>query len=184
LTPHERQKLHSRYAKRFYNSLTCRQRCMRSRCVPRKALHDPQFSAWRKIISSNNDQSLITMTGFNHQTFEWLNNLFEPYYSSHSPHVDANGSIVPIPCQGYGRPRLMSAADCLGLCLAWTRTTGPLFLLQVVFGMTRTSCSVYLRFGRRLLIHILHNNEYAKIAIPTIKKYINTKTWCTYVTHY
>jgi hypothetical protein len=64
----------------------------------------------------------------------------------------------------------MSAADCLGLCLAWTRTTGPLFLLQVVFGMTKSSCSIYLRFGRRLLIHILHDNQYAKIAVPTAEK--------------
>jgi uncharacterized membrane protein YidH (DUF202 family) len=31
----------------------------------------------------------------------------------------------------------MSAADCLGLCLAWTRTTGPLFLLQVAFAIEK-----------------------------------------------
>jgi hypothetical protein len=70
LTSAERQKLHSHYAKRYYKSLSIRERRNRSRWVPRRALQDPQYSAWQKLLSSNDDQSLITLTGFNCQTFD------------------------------------------------------------------------------------------------------------------
>jgi hypothetical protein len=171
LTSAECQNLHSRYAKRYYKSLSICEQYNRSRWVPWRAVQDPQFSACQKLLSSNDDQSLITLTGFNCQTFNWLNESFTPYCNTHSPHVSKSGSIIPVPNNGYGCLRLMLAADCLGLCLAWTRTTGPLFLLHVVFGMTKLSCLISLQFGCRFIIHFLHNNTYAKIAVPTVEKF-------------
>ena len=73
-----------------------------------------------------------------------------------------------------GRPRLISARDCLGLVLGWTRTRGSNMVLQIIFGMTSTSVSMYLRFGRRILIKVLTNEPSAAIRIPdynTIRMY-------------
>jgi hypothetical protein len=39
------------------------------------------------------------------------------------------------------------------------------------FDMTKLSCLINLRFDRcRLLIHILLNNKYSEIAVPTVEK--------------
>jgi hypothetical protein len=40
-------------------------------------------------------------------------------------------------------------------------------VLQMIFGMTATPLSMYLRFGRRILIKVLQNHPYARIQIPT-----------------
>ena len=42
-----------------------------------------------------------------------------------------------------GHPRLMSAADCLGLVLTWTRTDGSTMVLELIFGMTQMSIYVW-----------------------------------------
>jgi hypothetical protein len=90
LTSAERRKLHSRYAKRYYKSLSIREKRNRSRCVPHRALQDPQHSAWRKLLWSNDDQSLITLTGFNRQTYDWLNNLYSPFTTIHTHRMLVN----------------------------------------------------------------------------------------------
>ena len=69
-----------------------------------------------------------------------------------------------------GRPQLMSAADALGLALAWTRTRGSQMVLQIIFGMPGTSVSMYIRFARRLIIMILQSDPYAAIRPPTLEK--------------
>ena len=85
----------------------------------------------------------------------------------------------------------MTAADCLGLNLAWTRLRGSSIALQLVFGMTGSRVSKWLRFGRRLLIMILSNHNDAAVRIPsavTIEGYKAavqlrhpslTDVWCT-----
>jgi hypothetical protein len=52
-----------------------------------------------------------------------------------------NGNIVP-QLEGRGHPRLLTAIDCLGLCLAWTRTRGSRMVLQIIFGMTAVPVSL------------------------------------------
>ena len=64
----------------------------------------------------------------------------------------------------------MSAADCLGLNLACTRLRGSTAVMQMVFGMSGTSVSMYLRFGRRLLISILKSHTDAALVIPSSEK--------------
>jgi hypothetical protein len=67
---------------------------------------------------------------------------------------------------------MMKGADCLGLvCLAWTRTMGSNMVLQIIFGMTATSVSLYLWFGRRILIEALKR---AAIMVPSVESI------CTY----
>ena len=40
----------------------------------------------------------------------------------------------------------------------------------MIFGMTTTSISMYLRFGRRILVHILKDEKSAKVVIPNDQK--------------
>jgi len=71
--------------------------------MPQIALLPPEKSAWRKIYESRSDQAMITFTGFDFDTFEWLNSKFEPYFKMYSPFIKGEAYIVPIPCPGKGR---------------------------------------------------------------------------------
>ena len=69
-----------------------------------------------------------------------------------------------------GRAPEEKAEMCLGLTLAWTRTRGAHWLLSMIFGMTANTVSVWLRFGIRLLVHILKHHEDAAVKLPTNEK--------------
>lgn len=163
----ENRFIHSRYKKRFYKALSLAQKRIRYNRMPRIALLPPSQSAWRKIYESGSDQALITLTGFDYDTFEWLHSKFEPYFNNYSPFIKNQSHIVPIPNPGRGRKRLISSRDCLALNLAWTRTRGNTSTLEVIFGMTGTPVDMYLLFGRRILIEILSNEPDAAIEIPS-----------------
>jgi hypothetical protein len=135
---------------------------------------------------------LITLTGLDFNTFDWLLEKFQEIHDNYSPFVDPHGRIVPRsnPQKG-GRPRLVTAFDCLGLCLAWTRTRGSNMVLQIIFGMTSSPVSMYLRFGRRILIHLLNAEPDAAVKAPSVatigvykdcirRKYpLLEDVWCT-----
>ena len=131
-----RNRIHSRYAKRFYLSLNAEERRRRDRRIPRLALVEPKMSAWKKILSSGNDQSLITTTGLDFNVFKELKQRFEPEYSRYSL-VPIEGKYVKVKDKS-GRRRLINGEDCLGLVLVWSRTRGSLAFLQVIFGLSRT----------------------------------------------
>jgi hypothetical protein len=59
---------------------------------------------------------------------------------------------------------------CLALILAWTRTRGSLAVLQIIFGVTASGLSLWLRFGRKMLIQALRSNELAVVALPTAEE--------------
>ena len=67
-----------------------------------------------------------------------------------------------------GRPRIISVEDCVGLILAWTRTQSSLVSLQLIFRLTYTHLSTYLRYGRRILIKVLKDEEDSKVKIPPL----------------
>ena len=69
-----------------------------------------------------------------------------------------------------GRPRIISVEDCVGLNLAWTRTQGSLMSLQLIFGLTYTHLSTYLRYGRRILIKVLKDEEDSRVKVPSLSK--------------
>ena len=168
LTNTRYKRMHSRYKKRFHKKLSAYQRRIRQCCIPRPALHDPSMSAWRVLYQSKHDQALITLMRLDFETFDWLADKFAAYYDSHSPWLDVtNGNIVPR-LEGRGRPRLLTAIDCLGLCLAWTRTRGSCMVLQIIFGMTAVPVSLYLRFSRRILIEVLTKEPDAAIKVPDL----------------
>ena len=66
-----------------------------------------------------------------------------------------------------GQKREVQPEDCLGLVLVWTRTRGLLNVLQLVFGLTYTNLSVYLRFGIRLIVETFSNDPLAQVTISS-----------------
>ena len=184
--------VYSRNRKIFYKTLSLEERRRRGRKIPRESLEHPSRSAWRKLYESGNDAALITLTGLDHVTFDELNIKFKLLFDSHTPHT-VNGTIeILAHCAGSrGRPRLIQSHDCLGLCLAWTRTRGSCYVLQLIFGMTGTALSLYIRFGRRLLITVLHHDVNAAVKLPSAEKIAAMKqavaerhpqlvdVWCT-----
>ena len=164
---------HSRYKKRFHKSLSYHQRKLRDRRVPRVSLLRPEVSGWRKIYQSKNNQSFVTLTGFDWPSFHALVPEFETHYTSTSPTVDANGKYVKINPR-RGRNRYLQPEDCLGLVMMWTRTRGSLSNLQVIFGISFTTCSDYLKFGVRILLKVLCKHPQAEVQIPSTEKFVPT----------
>lgn len=158
--PYKRR--HSRYQKAFYRALSAEEKQLRQRRIPRISLHSTRQCAWRYLFFSYNDQALITVTGLNHATFEYLLRLFKPIFDTTTPF----GETI-ILTNNRGRKRTVTAVDCLGLVLAWTRTRGSTMSLQMHFGMSMTNLSLYLRFGRRIVASILSRDHFAKIALPS-----------------
>ena len=80
--------VHSRLQKIFHRRLALAARRRRQRRCPRVSLQSPSVSAWVTLFGSGNDQALITLTGFDHNTFHWLLERFAPVCDSHSPCSD------------------------------------------------------------------------------------------------
>jgi hypothetical protein len=126
------------------------------------------LSPWRKLLASRNDQAYITTMGFDCESFDKILDKFAPMFSGHTP-FDKSGMIVEFEYT-RGRKREVQPADCLGLVLVWTRTRGPLNVVQLVFGLTYTNLSVYLRFGIRLIVVTFHDDPLARVSIPSTEK--------------
>lgn len=156
-----------RQSKSFRKRLTLEGRRRRDRRIRRRALQNPKLSTFTVLLGSGCDQSLITLTGFDNRTFYFLLERFEPYYNSFTPY-SSDGSIKLLSCDGKGgRPRSMSAEQCLGLVFTWHRTRGAEFVLCMMFGITGSVCSMFLRFSRRLLLKVLKNESLAAVRMPT-----------------
>ncbi len=61
---------------------------------------------------------------------------------------------------------MVQPEDCLGQVLVWMLTRGSLHVLQLVFGLTYSNLSVYLRFGMRIIIETFRHNPLARVSIP------------------
>ena len=61
----------------FRHFLNAEGRQRRDRNLIRAALHDPTNSTWQKCFHSGDDGVLITITGFDHETFNY--SFFWPY---------------------------------------------------------------------------------------------------------
>jgi DDE superfamily endonuclease len=121
------------------------------------------------MYEARQDQALITMTGLDFATFDWLADKFTVLFDAHTPWNQTTGDIVTLQLQTRGRKRSITASDCLGLSLMWTRTRGSTTSLQIIFGLTQNPVSVYLRFGRRILISVLSSEPDARIRVPDIE---------------
>ena len=158
---------HSRYRKDFLRRLTAYKRRIRRRYIPRPSLHLPSMSAWRVLYLARQDQALITLAGIDFATLDYLAPKFKAFYDRYTPWTDlVEGKIMPVR-ESKGRPRLLHSMDCMALALAWTRTRGSTMILSMVFGMTSTPLSLYIRFGRRILSAVLNRETDAAIRVPT-----------------
>ena len=105
----------------------------------------PPRSPWRQVLQSQDDQALITLTGLDFVTFDMVVYPFKFFFNNYTPFTK-DGTIVALRNNNLGRPRLISAADGLGLILAWTKTRGSTMTLELIFGMIQTAVSEYLYF--------------------------------------
>jgi hypothetical protein len=114
---------------------------------------------------------MITFTGFDYASFNYLQSKFMVLYLRYTPY-SRNGKIVlrrsdnGIPRNR--RPRHLDSRACLGLVLAFTRTRGSMYAMQMLFGITGSVLSLFLRFGRRLLIRVLKEEPGARVAMPSL----------------
>ena len=163
--------VHSRYAKTFYRTLSIIERRRRYRRIPRPCLTDVASSPWRTLYNGRDDGAMITLTGLDYSTFNELDGKFRYLYENLSPYSDS-GEIRELLRRRVrrGRRRLLDSKDCLALILAWTRTRGSQYVLQMLFGLTYTAVCLYKRFGMRLLIQVLGKEKGAKVKLPTDEK--------------
>ena len=117
------------------------------------------------------DQSLITACGLDHRAYRQLLRLFEPMYSRYSPYsCDGRIRLIPITRVG-GRPRSTDAKKCLGFHLMWMRSRGLESFLCIIFGITGSVCSLFIRFARRILIRVLSRDTRAAVRLPSDTEY-------------
>ena len=112
---------------------------------------------------------MISLTGFDSESFATLHLMFERVYSQYTPYSKDRRILLLNPLKGHGRGRhrLMSSKDCLALSLLHARTMGADFVLFAFFGITHTPGSLWLRFGRAVLVSLLRSHPKARVQMPT-----------------
>ena len=151
----------------FRQQISIQARRRRDRQITRQALQYPRMAAFAILYLSGCDQSLSTLTDFDQYSFRYLLTLFKPLYDVYSPY-SADGFIRRIPDtpRRRGRPRLMDACQCLALTLTWYRTPGSEMVLCMLFGVTTSVCSLFIRYRRRLFLQALAQNIKAAVRLP------------------
>ncbi len=134
--------------------------------VPPCSIAAPKERAVHKDLALHAGGCHDLLTGFDYESFLELHDLFKPWFNNYTLYTKS-GFICKLKDKKRGRPRSVSSISCLALVLAWTRTRGALRTLQLVFGLTGTPISTWLRFGRRCLIKALFNHPAAKVQLPT-----------------
>lgn len=155
----------------FKEGLNAEEKRRRDRRMPRCSIKPYADSLFQHIYECGDDQALFNIRGCTHKVFWGLLQQFEPLYHVYQPNMLT--SIVERQKYGsneskLGRPRQLDATGCLGLVLLWYRTCSAMSQgLATIFGLTNSVMNVWLKFGRRLLIHALQGNPYATVSTPT-----------------
>ena len=63
-------------------------------CIPHCSLLSVNRSPWHHVYDSRDDQAMITLTGIDVNSFNYLLGLFAPVFDKYSPFVDDEGYIV------------------------------------------------------------------------------------------
>ena len=119
-----------------------------------------------KIYLSNYQQGMTSFTEFSYVSFNNLNQEIIPYFDIYTTYVFIKGGLITTK-QPTGRERIINPTLLIGLVLTWSRTQGCLRNLGMLFGFNKSTVSVWLRFGFRLIIKALHSHPLAKLGIPT-----------------
>ena len=142
----------------------------RDRRYPRISLRTFRYSSFYKVYASRCDQALLNATGHDFNSFDNLLRLFAPFYHLYTFDDEIGRIRKKILEDGKpkGRPRDLSACGCLGLVLMWYRTKGSCArALSMMFGQTSTPMYKWLKFGRKVLLHVLSRHDAAKVKLPT-----------------
>jgi hypothetical protein len=130
--------------------------------IPRIGLVEPSRSPFLHIFQIRNDQSLISVTGLDLRSFNYLLNKFFPLFEWYSPYcITPDGLLrellreVRDDAANRGHPRSLESYSCLGLVLCFTRTRGSMGVLQMLFGLTASVLGLWLNFGIKPLFKIL-----------------------------
>eukprot|EP00957_Ditylum_brightwellii_P195999 14933875-Ditylum_brightwellii.AAC.1 len=86
----------------------------------------PPLSPWYKLFISSDDVAMITTTGFDHEGFPWLLQLFKEVYDNTTA-LGKYDYIIHPKQRNKSRPKFLDVTDCLGLTLMWTCTRGPVW---------------------------------------------------------
>lgn len=140
----------------------------RSGKIRRRSLTPIKDACFWYLYNSQQNDALITLCGFDHNAFQHLHQIFLPIYNQYTPfYTDDNGNLKKLDSAFRGRPRNVTSPVALAIVLAWTRTRGSNKVLQMIFGMTASNLSVWLRFGRRILVLVLKNHPLARVEMPS-----------------
>ncbi len=111
--------------------------------------------------------------GFDCKSFDKMLEYFGPMFSSHTP-FDESSFIIPFEYV-RGWKRNVQPEDCLGLVLVWTQTRGVLNVLQLVFGLTYSNLSVYLRFGIAFSLRLFMMIHWHEFVSPLLRNSTSTR---------
>ena len=146
------------------------ERRLRDRRYPRCAVQPFKYSNFYHLYESKNDQALANATGHDFNSFDNLLRLFAPVYNLNTYDEQLRvirPKILDAEGNRKGRPRDLPACGCLGLILMWYRTKGSCArTLAVMFGQTSTPMYKWLKFGRRVLLHVLSRTPEAQVKLP------------------
>ena len=143
----------------------------RDRRTPRIAIRYYRESSFYYLFKSGNDQALLNCCAVDHTAFRKLLEIFQPVYDRHT--IDERTNRIRKRCftragVPKGRKRHIDATGCLGLVLYWFRTQGSVARATVMaFGLTATPTYKWLKFGRRILLFVLHKHPLAMVREPT-----------------
>ena len=146
---------HSHYQKCFHCVLSDEERQLCQHRILCMSLHPVHGCACQALFFSYNSQALITLTGFDHGTFQYVPELFAPLFDTNAPFGD-----IDVKPNKHGKMSKINAVDCLG---------------QMTFKMMMTNLTMYLRLGCHVVADVLNNNEYAMIGVPSLEKYNNIR---------
>ena len=115
--------------------------------VPRLALQ-PTFKRTRCTLhESENDQALITLDLILNLFIVLSKNLLSCFISI----------LLSVMISKKRWKQKISPEDCQAWNLSWTRTQGSLMVLQLIFGMTMTNLTMYLKIGGRIIVDVFKN---------------------------
>ena len=77
----------------FHSKLTLFSRRLRQGKIRRGALLNPNESAFEFLFNSGQDDALVTLCGFDHQSFATLHNRFKPLFDNNSPYKN-DGRLI------------------------------------------------------------------------------------------
>lgn len=129
--------------------------------VTHQATNMPSFVT---LFGSGSEQALITIISFDHRTFGYLLNRFEPVLLHYTLYC-ADGHIDGLTETTRSSPRTLSATTCLGLILTRYRTRGSWFSLCILFGITSSVCAIF-RFLRGILMCLINRDCMWRVFLP------------------